>query len=141
VGQATLYRNFATRRELLEALYVDEIDEICRAATIDPGDPPAARLETWLRRFYAYFISKHPVATELLQHTEADDPVFGDGYTRVTAAARPLLDAARDAGEIDAALSLEQILDLVIAVAKISGTDEHRGPILEKVLGTLRDKR
>jgi hypothetical protein len=105
-----------------------------------PRRPPAARLETWLRRFYAYFISKQPVATELLQHTEADDPVSGAGYTRVTAAARPLLDAARDAGEIDGALSLEQILDLVIAVAKSSVSDEHRGPILEKVLGALKDK-
>jgi hypothetical protein len=59
----------------------------------------------------------------------------------VTPPRAPLLDAARDAGEIDAALSLEQILDLVIAVAKISGSDEHRDPILEKVLGALKDKR
>ena len=28
VGSATLYRNFATRRELLETLLVDEVDEV-----------------------------------------------------------------------------------------------------------------
>lgn len=28
VGSAILYRNFASRRELLEALYVDEIDAV-----------------------------------------------------------------------------------------------------------------
>jgi AcrR family transcriptional regulator len=29
VGMATLYRNFPGRRELLEALYTDEVDAIC----------------------------------------------------------------------------------------------------------------
>lgn len=32
VGMATLYRNFPGRRELLEALYVDEVNAICKAA-------------------------------------------------------------------------------------------------------------
>ena len=32
VGSATLYRNFAIRRDLLEALYVDEVDADRRAA-------------------------------------------------------------------------------------------------------------
>ena len=42
VGMATLYRNFPGRRELLEALYVDEVDAICAAAhppvTGTPGE-------------------------------------------------------------------------------------------------------
>ncbi|MCU1388649.1 MAG: transcriptional regulator, TetR family, partial [Ilumatobacteraceae bacterium] len=33
VGMATLYRNFAGRRELLEALYIDEVDALCAAAS------------------------------------------------------------------------------------------------------------
>ena len=32
VGMATLYRNFPGRHELLEALYADDVDEVCRAA-------------------------------------------------------------------------------------------------------------
>ena len=32
VGMATLYRNFPGRRELLEALYIDEVNAICKAA-------------------------------------------------------------------------------------------------------------
>ena len=34
VGMATLYRNFRGRRELLEALYQDEVDAVCEAATV-----------------------------------------------------------------------------------------------------------
>jgi AcrR family transcriptional regulator len=42
VGTATLYRNFPGRRELLEALYTDEVDAICEAAeSVDAGTPGA----------------------------------------------------------------------------------------------------
>src|SRR5881394_3129463 len=33
VGIGTLYRNFPNRQALLEALYVGEVEEICRVAT------------------------------------------------------------------------------------------------------------
>jgi AcrR family transcriptional regulator len=137
IGSATLYRNFANRRELLEALYVDEIDAVCAAATTIAGDSAGARLIAWLRRFYAYFISKRVVAAELLEHSDAKDPVFGAGYARVLAAGQPLLDAARASGEVQADLTLEQILDLTASVAKIPGADSYRKPILEAALGAL----
>ncbi len=51
VGMATLYRNFPGRRELLEALYVEEVDGVCAAAGTVEGDTPVARLEAWVLRF------------------------------------------------------------------------------------------
>jgi len=137
IGSATLYRNFANRRELLEALYIDEIDAVCAAATTIAGETAGARFIAWLRRFYSYFTSKRVVAAELLEHTSAQDPVFSAGYARVLAAGRPLLDAARTSGEVQAALTLEQILDLIASIAKIPGADSYRKPILEAALGTL----
>ncbi len=89
VGSATLYRNFANRRELLEALYVDEIDAVCQAAATITGDTPAAILMAWLRRFYAYFTSKRFVAAELLEHADRDDPVFGAGSRACSTPAGP----------------------------------------------------
>ena len=124
VGSATLYRNFANRRQLLEALYVDEIDAVCEAAATIGGDTPGASLTAWLHRFYAYFTSKRLVAAELLKHSDADDPVFGTGYTRVLDAGRPLLLAAQASGETRSTLTLEQILDMVAAIAKIPGDDQ-----------------
>jgi AcrR family transcriptional regulator len=94
VGSATLYRNFANRRQLLEALYVDEIDAVCEAAATIGGGTPGASLTAWLCRFYAYFTSKRLVAAELLKHSDADDPVFGAGYARVLDAERPRADPA-----------------------------------------------
>src|SRR5579872_4866124 len=54
VGMATLYRNFPGRRELLEALYTDEVDAICAAAEAMGGAAPGAELTAWLHRFFAF---------------------------------------------------------------------------------------
>jgi AcrR family transcriptional regulator len=138
IGSATLYRNFANRRALLEALYVDEIDAVCDAAGLIEGDTAGARLTAWLRRFVAYFVSKRVVAAELLEHTDADDPVFGTGFSRVVAASRPLLLAAQRSGEIRDDLTLEQVLQMVSAVARMPGEDDYREPMLRVVLDGLR---
>jgi len=138
VGSATVYRNFANRRELLEAIYVDEIDAVCQAAATTAADSPGASLTAWLRRFYTYFTSKRLVAAELLKHSAADDPVFGAGYRRVIAAGQPLLLAAQAAGETRSDLTLEQILDMVAAIAKIPGDPGYREPILQAALDSLR---
>jgi AcrR family transcriptional regulator len=138
VGSATVYRNFANRRELLEALYVHEIDTVCQAAATITGADPEEILVAWLRRFYAYFTSKRFVAAALLEHADRDDPVFGAGYARVLNAGRPLLRAAQQSGEIRTDLTLEQILDMVAAIAKIPGDTRYREPILRAALDALR---
>ncbi len=138
VGPATLYRNFSSRRELLEALYVDEIDAVCDAATSIDGETPGAIFTAWLRRFFTYFTSKRPVATELLEQSDPDNPVLGAGRPRVLAAGRPLMRAAQDSGEVRDDLTLEQVLDMVGAVAKIPGDTGYIEPILQAALDALR---
>ena len=138
VGMATLYRNFSHRRELLEALYIDEVDAVCRAAATIDGDSPGAVFTAWLRRFFVFFTSKRQVAAELLEQSTRENPVFGAGRPRVLAAGRPLLVAAQDAHEVRGDLTLEQILDMVVAIAKIPGGPGYPEPILEAALDGLR---
>jgi len=138
VGSATLYRNFPSRRELLEAILVEEVDGVCAAASAVGGDTAQARLTAWLRRFSDYVTSKRPVAVELLDHVERTDPVFETSRDRVLAAGEPLLAAARDAGEVTAEISLDQILDLIVAIAKIPCDSRYREPILDLALAGLR---
>ena len=54
VGMATLYRNFPGRRELLEALYTEEVNALCGAAETVDGETPGAVLMAWLHRFFAF---------------------------------------------------------------------------------------
>jgi AcrR family transcriptional regulator len=138
VGMATLYRNFPGRRELLEALYTDEVNAICQAAETSGGETPGAVLEAWLHRFFAFVNSKHHIAAELLEHTDRSDPIFGSNRARVMAAGRPLLAAAQRAHEIRDDLTLEQVLDMVIAIATIHGDAPYLEPILQTALDGLR---
>lgn len=139
VGMATLYRNFPGRRELLEALYTDEVEALCAAAagTEDAPDP-GARFTAWLRRFFAYFVSKRHIAAELLEQVDGDDAVFSENRRRVLDAGTPLLDAAQRAGAVRADLTLEQVLDLIIAIAKVRGDERYVEPILVAALDGLR---
>lgn len=136
VGPATLYRNFATRRELLQALLADEVDEVCAAAATVEGDGPGDRLASWLRRFFQYVTTKRPVVIALLEHVDRTDPVF-QTRSQMLAAGQPLLAAAQDAHQIAGDLDLDQILDLVMAIAKIPGTPEYREPILDAAIAGL----
>jgi AcrR family transcriptional regulator len=138
VGMATLYRNFPGRQELLEALYTDEVDAVCRAAETADGATPGAAFVAWLHRFFAFSTSKRHIAAELLKQTDRSNPLFKDNRSRVMTAARPLLAAAQHAGEVRDDLTLEQILDMMVAIATINGDMEYIGPILQAALGGLR---
>jgi AcrR family transcriptional regulator len=138
VGMATLYRNFPGRRELLEALYIDEVDAVCRAAATLEADTPGALLMAWLHRFFAFVNTKHHVGAELLKHADDSTPFFGDNRGRVLAAGRPLLVAAQRSHEVRDDLTLEQILDMVIAIASIHGDHSYLEPILQTALDGLR---
>ena len=138
VGMATLYRNFPGRRELLEALYSEEVDAICEAAETPGGRMPGARFDSWLRQLFVFFASKRHIASELLKHTASGDTVFGGGRARVIAAGQPLLAAAQKSQEIRTDLVLEQILDLIHALATIHGDTSYTQPILQAALDGLR---
>jgi AcrR family transcriptional regulator len=140
VGMATLYRNFPGRRELLEALYTDEVNAVCNAAAGVGGGTPGAVLAAWLHRFFAFVTSKRHIASELLKHTDRSDPVFDDNRTRVIAAGRPLLAAAQRAHEVRDDLTLEQVLDMIVAIATIHGDTRYTEPILQTALDGLRPR-
>jgi len=137
VGMATLYRNFPGRRELLEALYGEEIDAICTAAETPGGQTPGASLVSWLRQLFVFFAAKRHIAAELLKHTDSGNPVFGGGRARVMAAGQPLLAAAQQSGEIRRDLTIEQVLDLIHAIATIQGDPRYIKPILQSTLDGL----
>src|SRR5208282_2532026 len=79
VGMATLYRNFPGRQELLEALYIDEVDAVCDAADAIDGATPGAVLTAWLHRFFAFYNSKRHVGSELLRQSAGVGPFFNEG--------------------------------------------------------------
>jgi AcrR family transcriptional regulator len=138
VGMATLYRNFLGRRELLEALYTDEVNAICQAAGPLTDQTPGTALLAWLDRVFDFFTSKRQVGAELLKHSDRGSPFFSENRDRVLAAGRPLLAAAQRTGEVREDLTLEQVLDMIGAITAIHGDPGYLQPILQTALDGLR---
>jgi AcrR family transcriptional regulator len=134
VGMATLYRNFPSRRDVLEALFADEVDALLAAAE-------DTTLLPWLRRFFTFLQSKHPIGAELLDLSDDDATVLEHGRHRVTAAAAPLVTAAQRSGEVRDDLTVEQILAMVKAIARVPGDPAYVEPILDATLDGLHPRR
>ncbi|MGC8513967.1 MAG: TetR/AcrR family transcriptional regulator [Acidimicrobiales bacterium] len=141
VGMATLYRNFPGRRELLEALYTNEVDALSEAAERVDGETPGAVLIAWLHQFFDFATSKRHIVFELLMHTDRSNPVFGESRARGLAAGRPLLAAAQRTHEVRDDLTIEQILDMIVAIATIHRDTRYVEPILRAALDGLRADR
>ncbi len=100
--------------------------------------PPGEALRIWSRRFVVFHANKHPIAAELLRHTDTADPMFRSSRDQVVAAGRPLLLAAQEAQEARTDLTIDQVLDLVLAAVTVSGDRSYVEPILRAALDGLR---
>ena len=76
VGIGTLYRHFPTRHALVQELYREEVEELCRSAEAIEGDEPWDALNRWLERFIPYVATKQVLAQELVN---APDMAAPDG--------------------------------------------------------------
>lgn len=140
VGMATLYRNFPSRGELLAAVYVEEVNALVDAAPTLPGKTPGLRFTEWLHRFFAFYNAKRHVGSELFSHRDDAGPFLNAGRDRVLAVGEPLLADAQRSGEVRGDLSLPQILEMIIAIARISGGPDYLEPILQTALDGLHPR-
>jgi AcrR family transcriptional regulator len=142
IGMATLYRNFPNRQALLEALYTDNLMELARSADDLEGGNPWDALATRLHAFANYFGAKQALASELLGYGEGAAPVFSAGRDALFDAARPLLERAQQSGDVRPDATLDQVMDLVVGVAKIPSTEPgYVSHILHIALDGLRTRR
>src|SRR3954451_16190757 len=98
VGIGTLYRNFPTRADLVEAIYVDEVEALSRRAAEYADLDPWEALTAWLQRFVGYVATKQALADELFAIAERDGAVFAGCRAMLHSAGEPLLRRAQDEG-------------------------------------------
>ena len=126
VGIGTLYRHFPSRQALLEALYVDEVQEVCRsAAALEDADSWEA-LNEWFERFIAYVATKRALAHELLNYMDVDAPLFQSCRSSLWAAGEPLLQRAQEAGAVRADVTFPEVMSMVMGIAKIPTSDRSQ---------------
>jgi AcrR family transcriptional regulator len=139
VGIGTLYRHFPNRQALLEALYLDEVEEVCRSAAELEGADPWEALNGWFERFIAYLATKRALAHELLNYLDQDALLFQASRASLFAAGEPLLERAQQAGVVRQDVTIAEVIQMVIGIGKIPAGDpaqtEH---ILRIALDGLR---
>jgi AcrR family transcriptional regulator len=141
VGIGTLYRNFPTRQALLEAVYVEEVDAICRAAGDHDGLDPWDALTTWLRSFVDYAKTKKALAGELLSYMDDEASVFTLCRQSIVMAAIPLFEAAQRAGAVRDDVEPMDAVRMVGGIATIPNADPGQiDRILTVALDGLRPR-
>ncbi len=139
VGIGTLYRHFPNRQALLEAVYVDEVEGLCRSAEEFAEQPPWEALVGWLHRFVGYLATKQALAQELLNYVDRDAELFRSCRGALWAAGEPLLQRAQEAQVVRADTDLTEIIQMVGGIAKIPASEpEQIDHILDIALDGLR---
>jgi AcrR family transcriptional regulator len=119
VGNATLYRHFPTRGELIVAVYAEEIGAL-RALGRELLDAPSPddALFTWLRRFVTHVAAKRDLALAITDdHDGRRSALYDDWHRAMHQAASALLARAQRADTVRADVDPTDLLALANAIA------------------------
>ena len=123
VGIGTLYRHFPNRQALVEALYVDEVDEVCRSAAELDGEDPWEALSGWFESFVGYLATKRVLAHELLDYLGPDASLFKTCRQSLYTAGEPLLTRAQEAGAVRPDVTIADVIQMVVGIGKVPTAD------------------
>jgi AcrR family transcriptional regulator len=123
VGIGTLYRHFPNRQALIEALYVDEVEEVSRSAAQFEDAEPWEALTGWFERFIGYLATKRALAAELLNYLDMDAELFKTCRASLYAAGEPLLTRAQEAGVVRPDVTIAEVIQMVGGIAKMPTSD------------------
>jgi AcrR family transcriptional regulator len=118
VGNATLYRNFPTRDDLLAAVITDSVASLL-AESADLDDTPSAdaALREWLYRLAWQLRMWHDLPTCIADALGSTDSPVHTVCTRLSARTGDLLERARRDGSADPAVPAATVVELVTAAS------------------------
>jgi AcrR family transcriptional regulator len=138
VGIGTLYRHFPTRQALLEAVYLDEVEAMARAADALSALAPWDALSQWLHQYVGFAATKRAL-NEALVETAPDSNVLLSCRTALTRAGTALVERAQSAGAIRPDTSFPDVVRMVAGIAMVPTEDpEQKERLLDLALDGLR---
>ncbi len=138
VGIGTLYRHFPTRQALLEAVYVDEVEAMARAAADLAELPPWEALSQWLHQYVGFAATKRAL-NEALMETDPNSDVLLTCRTAIAGAGTALVERAQAAGVVRDDTNFMDVVRMVGAIAMVPTEDpEQKKRLLELALDGLR---
>jgi AcrR family transcriptional regulator len=145
VGIGTLYRHFPTREALVEALYRQELGDLCASA----GDllatyAPEQALRAWMDRFAGYVAAKREMAEALRAVFAAGTVTVSQARGQLTAAVRTILDAGIADGTLrDDVLRLDIVATIVgmFTATSLDGGHEQLERMFDLLMNAVRRPR
>lgn len=137
IGNATLYRHFPTRDDLLVAVYAEEVQALCaagldaagldtvgRARSYQAGDADALvdRLFEWLAAFVRHVAEKGDLARSLEPSARRSE-LHEEWHAAMVETVSRLVERARDAGGLRAEVDP---VDLLVVAAGMATADPAR---------------
>jgi AcrR family transcriptional regulator len=138
VGIGTLYRHFPTRKALLEAVYLGEVEAMAHAAEDLSELPPWEALSQWLHQYVGFAATKRALNEALLE-AAPDSDVLLSCRTAISRAGTALVERAQRAGVVRADTTFMDVGRMVAGIAMVPTEDpEQKERLLELALDGLR---
>ena len=137
VGNATMYRHFPTRRELVIAVYAEEVTALCElgrslATDRSPGDA----LFRWLRAFTEHVATKRELPLAIPDDDAGQrSALYRQWHETMRTAASELLGRAQDAGVIRRDLAVSDLLASASGIGYAAADDDQIDRLLLIVRG------
>jgi AcrR family transcriptional regulator len=136
VGNATLYRHFPDRRDLLVAVCVGEVEALCILGEELEADPdPGRALARWLRAYIEHVSAKHGLAAAFATGRREDSELVAACQVAVEAIGTSLLQRAKDDGPVRIDVNLPDVITLVNAIAMAAETTDD--PAADRLLAIV----
>ena len=145
VGIGTLYRHFPTREALVEALYRQELADLCASA----GDllaalPPERALRTWMDRFAGYVRAKREMADALRAVFAAGAVTVSEAREQLAAAVQTILDAGIADGTLHDDVRADDIVATIVGMftaTSLAGGREQLQRMFDLLMDAVRPPR
>jgi AcrR family transcriptional regulator len=131
VGIGTVYRHFPTHDALVEAVYRNEVAQLCDAADeLLRNHPPDAALEAWMDRFLGYLATKRGMSDALQSAFGSRTEVFADTRRQMMGALTAVLEAGVEAGTVRSDVDAEDVLGAMSGIWRIHDPERARRALM-----------
>jgi AcrR family transcriptional regulator len=139
VGVGTLYRHFPTRQDLIESVYVDEVEALCRSAAESSGQTSWDALVQWFNRFVDYAATKRALVEEMVATLGLEAQVFRACHDAIFTAGEPLLARAKQDGVVRPDVEFIDVIRMISGITMIKHAEpEDVRRVLAMALDGLR---
>lgn len=125
IGPGTLYRNFATRDELLATVYITEVEKLAAAQKkLSAELPPIGALRAWLLIFIDYIAAKKIIAPALNAMTGGPSRVFQQTMQVMEEAANALASRAVASGDLRPDVDPRDLMRAIYGISTAGSADD-----------------